>query len=117
MCGIAGILGRNDQNLIEDMVIAIRHRGPDGQGYHHGEALHLGACRLSIIDLEGGSQPVYNENHTMCVVFNGEIYNYRELRRQLQEKGHSFTTQSDTEVIIHLYEEYGASCVEYLQGM
>ncbi|MDQ2714350.1 MAG: asparagine synthase (glutamine-hydrolyzing) [Chloroflexota bacterium] len=117
MCGIAGIMGRDDERLIRRMVASIRHRGPDGQGFFQSRNLHLGTCRLSIIDLQFGWQPVYNEARDKCVVFNGEIYNYKELRRHLLDKGHTFTTHCDTEVIIHLYEEYGARCVEYLHGM
>ncbi|MBA2288541.1 MAG: asparagine synthase (glutamine-hydrolyzing) [Ktedonobacteraceae bacterium] len=117
MCGIAGIMGRDDERLIKRMVASIKHRGPDGQGFYQGRHLHLGTCRLSIIDLQFGWQPMYNEARDKCVVFNGEIYNYKELRRHLLEKGHTLTTHCDTEVIIHLYEEYGARCVEYLQGM
>ncbi|QBD75719.1 asparagine synthase (glutamine-hydrolyzing) [Ktedonosporobacter rubrisoli] len=119
MCGIAGILGRNDSRLMRRMIEAIKHRGPDGQGYYKNtnQSMLLASCRLSIIDLQGGSQPVFNETHNKCIVFNGEIYNYKELRGKLQAKGHLFTTHSDTEVIIHLYEEYGPRCVEYLHGM
>lgn len=117
MCGIAGVLGTADKRLVESMTQALYHRGPDGVGYHSDRELHIGMQRLSIIDVNSGWQPIYNETRDKCVVFNGEIYNYRELRKSLREKGHVFETQTDTEVIVHLYEEYGARCVEHLQGM
>ena len=103
--------------LIRDMTAALRHRGPDGAGHCSQGVYHLGATRLSIIDPAGGVQPVYNEAGDACVVFNGEIYNHRELRAELQRKGHVFRTSTDTEVIIHLYEEMGDRCVESLDGM
>jgi asparagine synthase (glutamine-hydrolysing) len=117
MCGIAAVLGDADPGRIERMTRALHHRGPDSRGFHRNGALQLGMQRLSIIDLESGDQPVYNETGDKCVVFNGEIYNHEELRRQLKHRNHRFRGRSDTEVIIHLYEEYGPRCVEHLRGM
>jgi asparagine synthase (glutamine-hydrolysing) len=99
------------------MTDTIVHRGPDDEGIHAQGNVGLGMRRLSIIDLSGGRQPIYNEDRTVAVVFNGEIYNFQELRRELQGLGHEFRTQSDTEVIVHLYEEMGANCVTKLRGM
>jgi asparagine synthase (glutamine-hydrolysing) len=95
----------------------MQHRGPDDEGYYLDEYAGLGMRRLSIIDLTTGQQPITNENHSLQIVFNGEIYNYRQLRCELEKRGHVFISQSDTEVIIHAYEEYGDQCVEYLNGM
>jgi asparagine synthase (glutamine-hydrolysing) len=95
----------------------IRHRGPDDQGVWVGDGVGLGIRRLSIIDLEGGHQPIFNEDQSILVVFNGEIYNYCELQEGLKKRGHSFRTKSDTEVIVHAYEEYGDDCVKHLRGM
>jgi asparagine synthase (glutamine-hydrolysing) len=103
--------------LVQSMADTIRHRGPDDDGYHVSGPVGLGFRRLSIIDLKGGHQPLSNEDGTVWIVFNGEIYNYRELRQQLVERGHQFKTQSDTETIVHLYEEVGANCLEQLRGM
>ena len=122
MCGIAGIFqsdsgARADAAQLQRMVSVLRHRGPDDEGlYVHG-AVGLGARRLKIIDLAGGRQPLFNEDRTMAVVFNGEIYNFRDLRNDLVATGHRFETQSDTEVILHAYEEYGEDCVQRLRGM
>jgi asparagine synthase (glutamine-hydrolysing) len=99
------------------MCAAIAHRGPDDDGFWCGPEVGLGMRRLSIIDLGSGHQPVWNEDHTICVVFNGEIYNFQELRGQLRSRGHVFATNTDTEVIVHLYEDYGNGCVEHLRGM
>src|SRR3990172_10953181 len=99
------------------MTDAIRHRGPDDEGFHVWGQVGLGFRRLSIIDLSGGHQPLSNEDGTVWIVFNGEIYNYQSLRQQLVAKGHIFKTKTDTEVIVHLYEEYGADCVQELRGM
>jgi asparagine synthase (glutamine-hydrolysing) len=99
------------------MADAIQHRGPDDEGYYHSGPLGFGFRRLSIIDLHTGHQPISNENNTVWIVFNGEIYNYRELRLDLQNRGHEFKTQTDTEVIVHLYEEWGEQCIEKLRGM
>ncbi|HEY0961587.1 MAG TPA: asparagine synthase (glutamine-hydrolyzing) [Pseudomonadales bacterium] len=121
MCGIAGIFGINGlpvrQQELELMCNAMIARGPDDAGYFVDGAIGLGMRRLSIIDLAGGHQPVANEDGTIQVVLNGEIYNFRELRSQLQSRGHVFKTTSDTEVIVHAYEEYGTACVEHLRGM
>jgi len=121
MCGICGILNFSDQKVtkqdISTMCAALVHRGPDSSGMHIKNNLGLGHRRLSIIDLETGDQPIYNETKTICLVFNGEIYNFKILRRHLEAKGHTFFTQSDSEVIVHLYEEYREDCLKYLRGM
>lgn len=101
---------------LRKMLAMIRHRGPDEFGCYLGEGVGLGSARLSIIDLGGGQQPICNEDGTLWIVFNGEIFNYVELRPQLEARGHRFTTASDTEVLLHLYEEYGAGCLEQLNG-
>jgi asparagine synthase (glutamine-hydrolysing) len=122
MCGIAGVFeyayrAGADPATIASMLDAIVHRGPDDQGVHVDRGVAIGARRLSIIDLPGGHQPIANEDGTAVVAFNGEIYNYRELRASLRAKGHVLTTEGDTEVIVHLYEEYGEDCVHHLRGM
>ena len=122
MCGIAGKLlfepeGRVARADIEAMLRPIAHRGPDGQGIYLDDNAGLGHCRLSIIDLSTGDQPMANEDETVWIVFNGEIYNFKPLREDLLSRGHVFRSRSDTEVIIHLYEEYGADCVRHLRGM
>ena len=122
MCGIAGLVFRDPARpaspaLVRRMCDAIRHRGPDDEGIFTSGQAGLGMRRLSIIDLAGGHQPIFNEDRTKVIVFNGEIYNYAELRRELIAKGHAFTTNSDTETILHLYEEMGPRCVERLRGM
>ena len=121
MCGIAGIVRWNGAPVFEPeirgMCGAIVHRGPDEEGVYLGDGVAIGMRRLSIIDLEGGQQPISNEDGTVWIVFNGEIYNYRELRRELEAAGHTFRTDSDTETIVHLYEDLGARCVERLRGM
>src|SRR5437868_1083930 len=122
MCGIAGFIDRersrdSAEQLIESMCKVIRHRGPDDQGVWVGDGVALGMSRLSIIDLSGGHQPIFNEDQNILIVFNGEIYNYLELQKELQERGHHFTTNSDTEAIVHAYEEYGDDCVKHLRGM
>src|SRR5437667_6355777 len=124
MCGIAGFIDRGLPNSeaeqrLGEMLGRIIHRGPDGAGTHVAPAsgLALGMRRLSIIDLEGGSQPIWNEDSTVGVVFNGEIYNYLELRQELEAKGHRFRTHSDTEVLVHLYEEMNLSMTKRLRGM
>ena len=103
--------------VVKAMADAIAHRGPDDDGYYFSGPVGLGFRRLAIIDLSTGHQPISNEDGTAWIVFNGEIYNYQELRDQLRAKGHAFKTQSDTEVIVHLYEEFGETCVEKLRGM
>ncbi|HMJ87604.1 MAG TPA: asparagine synthase (glutamine-hydrolyzing), partial [Vicinamibacterales bacterium] len=121
MCGIAGIVRWDGRPVLEDevraMCQAMVHRGPDEEGVYLGAGVGLGMRRLSIIDLESGQQPISNEDGSIWVVFNGEIYNHRELRRQLTRTGHTFRTASDTETIVHLYEELGARAVERLRGM
>lgn len=122
MCGIYGAFstdaGRPVQaEILERMAHVLAHRGPDGGGNHLAGPLGMGMCRLSIIDLASGGQPMCNEDGTLWVVFNGEIYNYRELTANLIARGHRFATSSDTEVLVHLYEEYGERCVEPLRGM
>jgi len=122
VCGICGKLnldrGANvSPSLLKAMADAIRHRGPDDEGYYLSGPVGLGFRRLSIIDLNTGHQPLSNEDGTIWIVFNGEIYNYQELRKDLQARGHVFRTQTDTEVIVHLYEEFGERCVEKLRGM
>jgi asparagine synthase (glutamine-hydrolysing) len=121
MCGIAGIVSLEGRPVLEqevrDMCMAIVHRGPDDDGFYFDAQAGLGMRRLSIIDLATGRQPARNEDGSVWVVFNGEIYNFRELRRELQLQGHVFATRTDTEVIVHLYEEYGRDCVHHLRGM
>lgn len=121
MCGIYGILdasGRSlDRSVIERMGHAMRHRGPDDAGFFADSTMMFGMQRLAIIDVDGGSQPIMNEDESVAAVCNGEIYNFRELRQELREKGHTFRSGSDSEVIVHLYEEHGDKFVERLQGM
>ncbi|MSR64383.1 MAG: asparagine synthase (glutamine-hydrolyzing) [Verrucomicrobiae bacterium] len=121
MCGIAGIVNLAagappDERQLRQMLAMIRHRGPDEFGIYLDDAVGLGNARLSIIDLSGGQQPIANEDGTLWIVFNGEIFNYVELRPELEAKGHRFATHSDTEVLLHLYEEYGPKCLERLNG-
>jgi asparagine synthase (glutamine-hydrolysing) len=122
VCGIAGFVDAtyNDGDataLIDAMCQAIRHRGPDEQGVWVGNGVALGMRRLAIIDRSLGHQPMFNEDESVLAIFNGEIYNYRELQKELQRRGHRFRTNSDTEVIVHAYEEYGDNCVKHLHGM
>jgi asparagine synthase (glutamine-hydrolysing) len=124
VCGICGIVDRRgpiDLETLKRMTDPLRHRGPDQEGFHSSTArstsVGLGFRRLSIIDLDTGEQPMTNEAGTVWLVFNGEIYNFRELRRELEARGHAFRTRADTEVIVHLYEEYGSDCVTRLSGM
>ncbi len=122
MCGIVGVVHREgyapvSRDVVQEMCDAIQHRGPDDEGIWLKGQVGLGMRRLSIIDLEGGHQPVFNEDGSKLIVFNGEIYNYRELRRELISKGHIFRSHSDTETLIHLYEEMGPRCLERLRGM
>ena len=122
MCGIAGVFEyedrrKSDRNVLFDMLAAIQHRGPDDRGVLFAGSLAMGMQRLSIIDLAGGKQPISNEDGTVTIVFNGEIYNYRELQQRLRTRGHTLSTASDTEVIVHLYEELGEDCVKELRGM
>lgn len=121
MCGICGVIdwsGAGDASaLVSRMTPTMTHRGPDDAGYLSSGPLAIGMRRLSIIDLEGGHQPIFNEDGKVSVVLNGEIYNFRELTSQLEDRGHTFHTRSDSEVVAHAYEEWGASCVERLEGM
>ena len=116
MCGIVGIVGCANRDLLIRMRDCLRHRGPDVAGIALWPNAGLAHRRLSIIDLTGGGQPMPNEDESVWVVFNGEIYNHGELRKQLEQHGHRFATSSDTEVIVHLYEELGEQCVERLRG-
>jgi len=117
MCGITGYTGREIPGLMPRMMDLIRHRGPDDEGAYNEDEIHLGMVRLSIIDLSGGHQPIANEDGSIHVVFNGEIFNYVELKAELEAKGHHFKTNSDTETIVHAYEEYGVSFANKLNGM
>src|SRR5690348_15555054 len=121
MCGIAGIYSAGGRQVhlheVQAMCDAMVHRGPDDAGYYLRPQVGLGMRRLSIIDLETGHQPVRNEDGTVHAVMNGEIYNYRELRTDLERRGHRFYTRTDTETLVHLYEEFGDDCVTHLRGM
>jgi asparagine synthase (glutamine-hydrolysing) len=117
MCGIAGVFHPPAGDTIERMTEALVHRGPDEHGYFRGAEMHLGQRRLSIIDLTSGKQPITNEEGTLQLICNGEIYNSPFLRRELEAAGHRFRTTTDVETILHLYEEYGTGCVSRLQGM
>src|SRR5260370_12944363 len=122
MCGICGIFefeqpGEMARELVHSMRETIVHRGPDDEGIYVGPGIGLGFRRLSIIDVAGGHQPIPNEDGRIWVMLNGEIYNYPELHRDLESRGHRFAPRSDTETIVHLYEEYGAQCFSRLRGM
>jgi asparagine synthase (glutamine-hydrolysing) len=120
MCGIAGKVHIDEPvppGLVERMCAAQEHRGPDSRGVHLDEGVGLGVQRLRVIDLETGDQPIYNEDRSIAVVFNGELYNHRELREELAAEGHTFSTRGDTEVLVHLYEELGSELVRRLNGM
>ncbi|MEP6922995.1 MAG: asparagine synthase (glutamine-hydrolyzing) [Pyrinomonadaceae bacterium] len=121
MCGIVGIANQGgravSRTALERMNACIIHRGPDEDGFYVNENIGLAMRRLSIIDLAGGQQPIFNSDRTKAIVFNGEIYNFQDLRKDLEKQGHQFYTHCDTEVIIHLYERYGADCVQHLRGM
>lgn len=120
MCGILGMVGQNltpSAEAFREALSLLRHRGPDQEGYLLEKEFLFGCQRLKIIDLEGGRQPILNETGDILIVFNGEIYNFLELRQELKKKGHKFSTHSDTEVILHLYEEKGIDCLGYLEGM
>ena len=119
MCGIAGYFDKSNkasETVLNRMLTRINHRGPDECGIYTNDNFGFGSVRLSIIDLARGHQPMPNEDLTLWIVFNGEIFNYLELKKELQDKGHNFRTQSDTEVIVHLYEEYGEDCLSKLNG-
>ena len=120
MCGIVGIIGTDRRpypSLVAAMALAIQHRGPDSEGTHATRIAEVGIRRLAIVDLREGDQPIFNEAGDLAVVFNGEIYNYQELRAWLEQRGHRFATRTDTEVIVHLFEEEGEECVHRLHGM
>src|SRR5262249_6183912 len=124
MCGIVGISGPelmkdtlSSRDLVALMCDVIEHRGPDDNGYYFDAGVAMGMRRLSIIDLASGRQPISNEDGSIWIVFNGEIYNYRELRELLLARGHKLRTRTDTETIAHLYEDEGERCVERLRGM
>jgi asparagine synthase (glutamine-hydrolysing) len=122
MCGIAGFLNTDRSSVVDGATVrrmcqTIVHRGPDDEGIYVQDYVGLGMRRLSIIDLAGGRQPIHNEDSSIWIVFNGEIYNFPELRRQLEQRGHRFYTNTDTEAIVHLYEDLGADCVQKLRGM
>ncbi len=122
MCGIAGIFdcrgrGETDRGLLRRMTGLLAHRGPDGDGFYHAPGVGLGHRRLAIIDLAAGDQPLFNEDRTVCVVFNGEIYNFQPLMAELAALGHVFRTRCDTEVIVHAWEEWGPACLERFNGM
>ena len=119
MCGFVGFCddSKNKKKIIRDMADIIKHRGPDSDGYYVDNNIALGFRRLSIIDLDKGSQPIFNEDKDKVIVFNGEIYNYKEIREQLKSKGHKFSTNTDTEVILHGYEEYKEDILNKLRGM
>lgn len=117
MCGISGMVGLEDRNLLKKMGKVIRHRGPDDSGIYVDKNVGLINQRLSIIDIKRGHQPIHNEERTIWVTYNGEIYNYLELKKELEKKKHKFYTASDTEVLVHLYEEYGDLFVKRLRGM
>lgn len=121
MCGIVGFVNNNKEpvkrEILEKMNRAILHRGPDEDGFYCKENVGLAMRRLSIIDLAGGQQPIRNADGTKWIVYNGEIYNYQELRADLEERGHVFYTNSDTEAVVHLYDEYGLDCLKFLRGM
>src|ERR1043166_8467982 len=121
MCGIIGFINSDrrqpaNKHTAHAMNDAIIHRGPDDEGFYFNGHVALGMRRLSIIDLAGGHQPISNEDGSVWVVFNGEIYNFQSLRAELLKRGHTLRTQSDTEVLVHLYEEYGDDLVQHLNG-
>lgn len=122
MCGICGVFeyrtgGAVSREQLQSMNDTLRHRGPDDEGFYCKHGIGLAMRRLSIIDVAGGQQPIANEDETAWIVFNGEIYNYQALQKRMLELGHRLRTRSDTEIVLHLYEEYGAECVQYLDGM
>jgi asparagine synthase (glutamine-hydrolysing) len=122
MCGIVGIVHEDCQHPVDPVLLrrmtgVLMHRGPDAAGFYAGSGVGLGHRRLSIIDVAGGDQPIFNEDRTVAVIFNGEIYNFLELRAELEGRGHRFATRSDTEAIVHAYEEFGEGCIARLRGM
>jgi asparagine synthase (glutamine-hydrolysing) len=122
MCGITGVVEADrdaqvDESILRRMCAAMVHRGPDDEGVYTDGRVGLGMRRLSIIDVAAGHQPISNEDGTIWIVFNGEIYNHAALREQLMARGHRYSTHCDTETIVHLYEQYGRDCVQHLRGM
>src|SRR5688572_24565255 len=122
MCGICGYAYRDhgrfaDPRSLRAMNETITHRGPDSDGYYEHAGVGLAMRRLSIIDVQGGDQPIFNEDKTIAIVFNGELYNFHNLRERLASTGHVFTTHTDTECIVHAYETWGVDCLQYLNGM
>ncbi|MCX7927265.1 MAG: asparagine synthase (glutamine-hydrolyzing) [Candidatus Omnitrophica bacterium] len=122
MCGICGLISLDKKNLLDKEIVylmteVMKHRGPDDEGYFFHNFINMGHRRLSIIDLSTGHQPIFNEDKSCSIILNGEIYNFRELRKKLETKGHVFKTKTDTEVIVHAYEEYGFDCVRIFDGM
>ena len=120
MCGICGVSYSDhripEKSLLKQMTDAIAHRGPDSDGFHAEPGIGLGMRRLAIVDVAGGDQPIPNEDESLWIIFNGESHNFPELFAELVKKGHEFRTRSDTECILHLYEEYGDDCVKHLRG-
>ena len=118
MCGLAGQVGEGtDFSLVEAMTSSVEHRGPDGKGFAQGKNFAFGMCRLAIIDIKNGNQPVYGEDKNIACVFNGQIYNYKDLQKILISKGHKLTSDSDSEIIPHMYEEYGEEFIHLIEGM
>src|SRR4051812_29358502 len=121
MCGIAGYVSLTrspmPDRVLQAMTDAIQHRGPDAAGYYRDDFASLGHRRLSIIDLSTGGQPMFNEDRSLCVIYNGEIFNHADLRPALEQAGHRYASRCDTETILHAYEEYGPDCVTRFRGM
>jgi asparagine synthase (glutamine-hydrolysing) len=120
MCGICGIvtpaLDRRPTEVVQRMVLRLRHRGPDEYGLFEDEGASLGQARLSIIDLSTGTQPIHNEDQSLWIIYNGEVFNYIELHEELVTQGHRFYTKCDTEVVLHAYEQYGPECLQRFNG-
>ena len=117
ICGIKGIISEERNRYVNNMLETLSHRGPDEEGIYFDGDISLGVKRLSIIDLKTGSQPIFNEDKNIVLICNGEIYNFYMLRENLIKKGHKFYTQTDIEVIVHLYEEFGSDCLKEFKGM
>jgi asparagine synthase (glutamine-hydrolysing) len=117
MCGIAGYFGSGNPKLLEKMLTFIRHRGPDAEGTFFSGHVGLGIRRLAIVDVDHGNQPIHNEEKTLWIVYNGEIYNFQNVKNELVKLGHSFYTDTDTEILLHAYEEWNQECLKLLNGM